>query len=124
MGVVIFPGLLISVIAYAVSIYYFIKGLRSRTFNFGSFWIGSVLSLILFAGVIGSWILAGKMYVFSPSFRIPLILFIIPFSIFYILRKDNPGVTTPLMKVLIISILLSGTCFLILGKYIFEFIEL
>lgn len=117
------PGLIISFIAFVVSIFYIARAIGRKKIKIFHVTIGLALSLIIFVGILFSFWMSGSVHFITPFLRIQTFQFIIPFVVFYFVRKDNPEEMHTIAIVTTVSIIISGTSILILGDHIAALIE-
>ena len=124
MGLILLPYVLAALVIVIIAFVGVIKLIRNKQLDSKVIVSGIAISLLIYAGVVLSYLGQDKVWVMSTIIRFPFWFFYIPGLIFLLLTMSNRIVIQKFRSSLLISIVFSGIASVLAYSYIYEVLDL
>ncbi len=124
MGIILLPLFALSFGLTLLAIYLSIKLVRQNEVNIIDFVYGSLISVLIFVLILFGLIMEKRVYAFSPAFRVPVFMIIIPFFIHITTASSKNEKIKHFSKLTIISTLFSGVFGILFYMLMYELLEI
>ncbi len=123
MGIILLPFLLIALIIGIIAITKIIKLFKLKALAVKDFMWGFVASITIFSLICLVYVFEGKASELSPIFRIPIFMFVLPFTIHKIIKNNSNKKLQYFSKILLISIVCTIVFAIVFNDIFFDLIN-
>lgn len=124
MGIIILPFLLGALYLSVFSLIHTVRLLINKVISFKEIIFGLVISISIFGLICLSYLIEGKAWELSPSFRIPICMIFVPYGFYTLTKTCNNKKIKYFATLVLISIGLSGILGVIANDLFFSLIDI
>ncbi len=124
MGILLLPFILIAVVIGVIATIKIIILLKKKTISFKEIAFGLFISLCFFGLLLLAYLSEGEAWIFSPVFRIPVFMILIPFIIHLLTKKSEEKSIKYFSTGLLISIAFTNLICIVLTYFSIDLFDI